>query len=175
MDDIGNFLYILIILLSVIFSAFTRKKKRAPEDERTTSIPDPMEEFKRLFGDTHDEEEVMYEERYEPQQEEVQVDRNKKYDPFVPVEEVPRPTKTVMPEETMPQTFSEKKFFAEERHDKAGSFQNDNKKSVFSNEISDEIMQGTIGDETGRVYDFTEAFDARKAIIYDAILNRPYS
>jgi hypothetical protein len=176
MDDIGNILYILLILLSVIFSAFRKKKKPtvpppSPEQKQRPQF-DPMKELETFLEKFEDEkkpqEKEVAQEMYVEEDEEIEVLEKE-------IVEEKNPYMQHLDDrrfqEAAPQTFSDDLLISDDINDvtsqlDSGTNEIDaaikaNDSSIFNKQVKKRKM-------------VLKNFNAKDAIIYSAIINRPY-
>ena len=173
-DDIGNILYVLIVLLSVIFGAFKKKKKPIappPQEKKERPSFDPMEELETFLERFDDNKKA-------PENEEIpEIVLKEDEESVYPTEqeEVKNPYMQHLDDErfseAVPQTFSDEGIYSDDIKDIAPQNGNDNTELVTERTFDEQILY-----EKGLVKrsKYLKQFNAKDAIIYSAIINRPY-
>ena len=174
-DDIGNILYVLIILLSVVFSAFKKKKKPAtpsvPQGKKNRPMFDPMKELETFLENFEDK-------KQSPEKEiipEVEIIKDEEFVPTVEKEEVYNPYMQQLDDrrfqEAVPQTFSDDKLISDDIKDVAQQNNTDNIELSTERSFDEQIRYEKSLRKRNKILN---KFSAKDAIIYSAIINRPY-
>lgn len=175
MDDIGNILYILIVLLSIIFGAFKKKKKPVappPQEKQKRPSFDPMEELE-TFLERFDDNKQTEEKEEVP---DVVLKEDTDFTPSMEREEVKNPYMRHLDDErfneAVPQTFSDELIYSDDIKDVAPDTGIDNA-DLTTERTFDEQIEFEKKMRARNKYNLKK-FNAKDAIVYSAIINRPY-
>lgn len=174
-DDIGNILYVLIILLSVVFSAFKKKKKPAapsvPQNKKSRPSFDPMKELETFLENFEDEKQSSEKQRIpeveiiKDEERVIAEEKEEVYNPFMQHLDDERF------QEAVPQTFSDDVLISDDIKDIAPLNNSDNTESSTERSFDEQIEYEK---SLRKKSEFFKKFNAKDAIIYSAIINRPY-
>lgn len=150
--DLGDIIYLAFVIISVVLGLFGKKKKKGAPAEKTSGNDFSLEDFLRnAYGQQETEQQPAYARNLqEPEQEPIPEKEQR------PVRDFSSATKS---ESTRKSTYQEIK----RKNAQAAKLKKKHSKSspIYSDEISEAQQEDAF------------VFDAKKAVIYSEIMNRP--
>lgn len=168
--DIGNILYFILILISLVAGALqqSKKSKKIPKPDSNERRPiDPMDELDEIFGKREEPEPVLQEEPVTSQQvdEDYFEKMHRELEQGSTIDREPTIDNNVI--EGQLSTLEESPFYSSEDMEEVDPNKFTEATSIFdTKEYKDQMTRLDI------LQDTTE-FELRKAIIYSEILNKP--
>ncbi len=148
--DIGDLVYVIFVLMSIVFGVFGKKKKKNPE---TTSEPTNTFDLESFIREAYGNTDTSYETINEYAEEEI-------IEPKHPTYKRPaNPSQSKYQNSSFKEELKKKKEQSRTRLSKVKSQSNNS--PIFENEISDTAPSSEF------------EFDTQKAVIYSEILKRP--